>query len=178
VLSILVGIGLGAVFVRRQTTLADPMLDLTPSRNRAFSIGLATNISTVFASFGSFILVSQYLQLVLGLSPLRAGLLSLPASLLAISGPMLSPLLSRRIGLRGGLAALLTIAAAGFALQALVGGPFAIVMVATGWALWAFGGSAARRGHLAADGARRPGVLRSTASDCERAARVSAPGRV
>jgi MFS transporter, DHA2 family, multidrug resistance protein len=142
-LSILVGIGLGAVFVRRQTSLADPMLDLTLFRNRAFSIGLATNVSNVFVSFGSFILVSQYLQLVLGLSPLRAGLLSLPASLLAISGPMLSPLLSRRIGLRGGLAALLAIAAVGFALQALVDGPFAMVMVATGWALWAFGGSAA-----------------------------------
>ncbi|HEV7662538.1 MAG TPA: MFS transporter [Chloroflexota bacterium] len=143
VLLMVAGIGLGVVFVRRQTTLADPMVDLTLFRNRAFSVGLATNVLNVFVSFGSFILVSQYLQLVLGLSPLQAGLLSLPASLLAIAGPMLSPLLSRRIGLRRSLAVLLSIAALGFAVQAFVGGPYALVMVAAGWALWALGGSAA-----------------------------------
>jgi len=42
---------------------------------------MASNVLNVFVSFGSFILISQYLQLVLGLSPLQAGLLSVPASL-------------------------------------------------------------------------------------------------
>jgi MFS transporter, DHA2 family, multidrug resistance protein len=143
VLSMLVGIGLAVSFVRRQQTLADPMVDLTLFRNRAFNVSLASNVFNVFVSFGSFILVSQYLQLVLGLSPLSAGLLSLPASLLAIAGPMLSPLLTQRIGMRLSLAGLLGTAAVGFAVQALVGGPLAVATVALGWALWAFGGSAA-----------------------------------
>jgi DHA2 family multidrug resistance protein-like MFS transporter len=143
VLLMLLGIALALAFVRRQQTLADPMLDLTLFRNRVFSVSLASNVLNVFVSFGSFILVSQYLQLVLGLSPLHAGLLSLPASVLAIAGPMLSPILTQRIGLRLSLAGLLGIAAVGFAVQALVGGPLAVATVAVGWALWALGGSAA-----------------------------------
>jgi MFS transporter, DHA2 family, multidrug resistance protein len=187
-LSMLVGIGLAVSFIRRQQRLADPMVDLTLFRDRAFSVSLASNVLNVFVSFGSFILISQYLQLVLGLSPLQAGVLSLPASLLAIAGPMLSPVLAQRLGLRMSLAGLLGIAAVGFAVQTLVGGfalpflggsfalPFlggsfalpslgggvalpllgggsewrtpgggalAVVTVAVGWALWAFGGSAA-----------------------------------
>jgi MFS transporter, DHA2 family, multidrug resistance protein len=142
-LSMLVGLGLAATFIRRQHTLADPMLDLRLFRNLAFNVSLASNVLNVFVSFGSFILVSQYLQLVLGLSPLQAGLLSLPASVLAIAGPMLSPLLVQRIGMPFTLAGLLAIAAVGFGVQALVGGPLAALTIAIGWALWAFGGSAA-----------------------------------
>src|SRR5207237_1325509 len=143
VFSMLVGICLAVLFVRRQRTLADPMVDLSLFRNRAFSLALGSSVLNVFVSFGSFILVSQYLQLVLNLSPLQAGLLSLPASLLAIAGPTLSPMLAQRIGTGLSIAALLGIAGVGFAIQALVGGPFAVVMVAVGWALWALGGSAA-----------------------------------
>jgi DHA2 family multidrug resistance protein-like MFS transporter len=139
----LVGLALAVVFVRRQRALVDPMVDLRLFDNRAFNVALATNVLNVFVSFGSFILVSQYLQLVLGLSPLQAGLLSLPASALAIAGPMLSPLILKRISMPLALAGLLAIAALGFGIQALVGGPLAAVSVAVGWALWAFGGSAA-----------------------------------
>jgi DHA2 family multidrug resistance protein-like MFS transporter len=119
------------------------MLDLTMFRNSAFNVALATSVQNVFVSFGSFILVSQYLQLVLGLSPLQAGLLSLPASLLAIAGPMLSPVLAQRTGTSFAVASMLVIAAIGFGVQTLVGGPLAAFTVALGWALWALGGSAA-----------------------------------
>jgi MFS transporter, DHA2 family, multidrug resistance protein len=104
---------------------------------------LLSNVLNVLVSFGSFILLSQYLQLVLGLSPLQAGLLSLPASLLAIAGPMLSPMLVQRIGTPLSVAGLLAIAALGFGVLTLVGGPLAAFTVALGWALWALGGSAA-----------------------------------
>jgi MFS transporter, DHA2 family, multidrug resistance protein len=141
--AMLIGLGLAALFIRRQQNLADPMVDLSLFRNSAFNVALASNVQNVFVSFGSFILISQYLQLVLGLSPLQAGLLSLPASLLAIAGPMLSPLLALRIGTPFTLAGLLVIAALGFGVLTLVGGPLAAFTVALGWALWAFGGSAA-----------------------------------
>ncbi|MBV9359420.1 MAG: MFS transporter [Chloroflexi bacterium] len=150
VVAIVLGLGLATLFIRRQQKLADPMVDLSLFRSRAFSVSLSSNVLNVFVSFGSFVLVSQYLQLVLGLSPLQAGLLSLPASLLAIAGPMLSPLLAQRLGTRVALAGLLAVAAVGFAVQALVGSPLgadgsgaAVVAVAAGWALWAVGGSAA-----------------------------------
>src|SRR5438445_3362263 len=123
----LVGIGLAVSFIRRQQALADPILDLTLFRNRTFNVSLASNVLNVFVSFGSFIVVSQYLQLVLGLSPLEAGVLSLPASVAAFVGPMLSPVVAQRIGMRRSLAALLAIAAGGFATQMLVGGSFAVL---------------------------------------------------
>jgi DHA2 family multidrug resistance protein-like MFS transporter len=123
--------------------LPDPMLDLSLFADRAFSLSLASNVLNVFVSFGSFILLSQYLQLGLGLSPLQAGLLSLPASAAAILGPMLSPMLSERVGMRVSLAGLLAITACGFAVQTLVGGSLSVYAVALGWALWALGGSAA-----------------------------------
>lgn len=145
VLSTLIGIVLAAVFVRRQQILNDPMLDLSLFRNRAFSVAIGSNVVNVFVSFGSFILISQYLQLVLGLSPLQAGALSLPASLLAMVGPMLSPVLAQRFGTRPSVAGLLGITAIGFAVQALAGGVLGggLVSIGIGWALWALGGSAA-----------------------------------
>jgi DHA2 family multidrug resistance protein-like MFS transporter len=141
--AMLVGVALGVVFLRRQRRLADPMVDLSLFSNRAFNVSLGSNVLNVFVSFGAFILISQYLQLVLGLSPLAAGVLSLPASALAIVGSMLSPVLSERLGMRQALAGLLAITAVGFAIQTVVTGPLAVVTVAVGWALWAFGGSAA-----------------------------------
>jgi DHA2 family multidrug resistance protein-like MFS transporter len=168
VLTTVVGVVLGGLFVRRQQRLADPMVDLSLFRNRAFSVSFGSNVLNVFVSFGAFILISQYLQLVLGLSPLEAGALSLPAAALAIVGPMLSPMLSDRVGMRSALAGLLAMTAVGFAVQTIVGGPLSVVMVAIGWALWAFGGSAA--GTLTTGtivGAARP----------ERAGAVSALGQ-
>src|SRR6185312_5273052 len=137
-----VGLALGGLFLRRQQRLADPIVDLSLFGDRTFSVSLASNVLNVFVSFGTFILVSQYLQLVLGLSPIQAGLLSLPASGLAIVGPMLSPVLAERVGLRRSLSGLLAIAALGFAIQAMAGGPQPTIAVAIGWALWALGGSA------------------------------------
>jgi DHA2 family multidrug resistance protein-like MFS transporter len=119
------------------------MVDLSLFRNAAFNAALSCNVLNVFVSFGSFILISQYLQLVLNLSPLQAGLLSLPASLMAIAGPMLSPMLVQRFGAPTTVAMLLGVAGIGFSVLTFVGGPFAAAIVAGGWTLWAVGGSAA-----------------------------------
>jgi DHA2 family multidrug resistance protein-like MFS transporter len=141
--ALLLGGVLAVTFIRRQRTLPDPMVDLSLFRSLAFNVALGSNVLNVFVSFGAFILISQYLQLVLGLSPLQAGLLSLPASLLAIAGPMLSPMLTQRFGLAFSVGGLLGIAGLGFAVLTQAGGPQAAVVVAVGWTLWALGGSAA-----------------------------------
>jgi MFS transporter, DHA2 family, multidrug resistance protein len=75
---IVAGIAIGLAFIRRQRTLASPLIDLDLFRVRAFSASLITNILTVFAALGSFFFVGQYLQLVRGFSPLEAGLWTLP----------------------------------------------------------------------------------------------------
>ncbi|MFL5415828.1 MAG: MFS transporter, partial [Myxococcales bacterium] len=52
-LSIVVGLAVGVAFVRRQQTLADPLLDLRLFRVPAFSAALTTNVLSFFVGFGA-----------------------------------------------------------------------------------------------------------------------------
>jgi DHA2 family multidrug resistance protein-like MFS transporter len=96
-LSIVAGLALGIAFVRRQFTLADPLIDLRLFRVPAFSASLALYGFGVFVLFGGFLFGPQFLQLVLGLSPLEAGLWSLPWAVAFIVGSMLTPRLVGRV---------------------------------------------------------------------------------
>jgi DHA2 family multidrug resistance protein-like MFS transporter len=109
------GIGLAAIFLRRQTRLADPMIDLRLFRIPAFSGSLAINLASIMFMFGSFIFVAQYLQLVAGLSPLRAGLWSLPSAVAFTIMSFVSPVLMARLRPSHLMAAGLGVAALGFA---------------------------------------------------------------
>ncbi len=71
---------LGA-FLLREHRAAHPMLDLALFRDARFSVASAGIALAFFAMFGTFFLVTQYLQLVLGYRPLIAGLTMLPISL-------------------------------------------------------------------------------------------------
>ena len=108
VAAIVVGLALGAVFVWRQTRLADPLIDLNLFRIPAFSASLAVYTLGILVLFGSFLFVYQYLQLVLGLSPLEAGVVTLPSFVAFVIGSMLAPLLVKRMRpawvMTGGLA--------------------------------------------------------------------------
>src|SRR5207253_3518890 len=53
-LSIVVGLAVGVVFLRRQQTLADPLLDLRLFRIPAFSASLATYTFSIFVALGGF----------------------------------------------------------------------------------------------------------------------------
>ena len=63
----------------------------------AFRISLATFTLTTLIVFGSYVFIGQYLQLVLGFSPLRAGLWTVPGSLGVILGSLLAPAIVRRV---------------------------------------------------------------------------------
>jgi MFS transporter, DHA2 family, multidrug resistance protein len=115
-LSILAGLAVGVVFVRRQRRLADPLLDLRLFRSPAFSAALAANTLDFFVAFAAFLFIAQYLQLVVGLSPLQAGLWMLPSSAGFIVGSLLTPLLVRRARPAYVMAAGMALAAVGFAL--------------------------------------------------------------
>ena len=128
-LSILAGLGVGVAFVRRQQTLADPLLDLRLFRSPAFSAALATNILDFFVAFAALLFIAQYLQLVLGLSPLQAGLWMLPSSLGFIVGSLLTPLLVRRARPAFVMAAGMVLAAVGFGLLTQLDGTGLAVLV-------------------------------------------------
>jgi MFS transporter, DHA2 family, multidrug resistance protein len=95
--AIVVGAVFGVVFARRQLRLEDPMLDLSLFRSRAFSVALGVMLFAAVAMGGIYLFVTQYLQMVAGLSPLRAGLWLLPAAGLLIVSSMLAPIAARRI---------------------------------------------------------------------------------
>ncbi len=114
-LSVLGGVAIALVFGRRQLKLADPLIDLGLFRAPAFTASLATYLLGTLVSFGSYVFISQYLQLVLGLTPLAAGLWTLPWSGGFIVGSMLAPPITRRIRPAFVMAAGLALAAVGFA---------------------------------------------------------------
>ncbi|MFD1657071.1 MFS transporter [Streptomyces caeni] len=95
-LSMVVGLCLGAVFVRRQLKLADPMLDLRLFSRPAFGVSLGGLTLGLFAVTGTQFLLLQYFQLVLGLSPLATGLWTLPAVAAGVVGALLAPLAANR----------------------------------------------------------------------------------
>jgi MFS transporter, DHA2 family, multidrug resistance protein len=115
VLSVAVGLALAVVFARRQRTLADPLIDLQLFRVRAFSVSLATYLLATLVAFGSYVFIGQYLQLVLGLRPLAAGLWLLPWSGGFIAGSMAAPAIARRVRPALVMGAGLLVAAVGLA---------------------------------------------------------------
>jgi MFS transporter, DHA2 family, multidrug resistance protein len=117
-----VGLLIGVAFVRRQLTLSDPMIDVRLFGIRAFNASLATNLLGIFIVVGYFLFVAQYLQLVLGLSPLQAGLWSLPSACGFIVGSNLAPRILRRLRPGPVIGTGLAMAAIGLAVLTQVGG--------------------------------------------------------
>jgi MFS transporter, DHA2 family, multidrug resistance protein len=95
--SILAGLAIGAAFVDRQRRLSEPMLDLGLFRRRAFSLALGANTLAFAVVFGIEVFVAQYFQLVLGYSPLEAGLWSVPGAAAFVVGSQLTAPLAARI---------------------------------------------------------------------------------
>jgi DHA2 family multidrug resistance protein-like MFS transporter len=135
---ILFGMVVGAAFVRRQQRLADPLVAPHLFRVPAFNASLATNTFTLFAAFGSMVFIAQYLQLVVGLSPMEAGLWTLPSSGGFVAGSTLAPVLARLVRPPTAIAGSLAVAAAGFVVLAGADGSDLAVVV-TGSVVLALG---------------------------------------
>ncbi len=91
------GILLGAAFLVRQRKLAHPLIDLELFAVPAFSASTCTQLVAAMSTAGIYLFVVQYLQLVRGFTPLRAGVWLLPSTIAGIIGTMLAPFLARRI---------------------------------------------------------------------------------
>jgi DHA2 family multidrug resistance protein-like MFS transporter len=139
VLSIAAGGAVGIVFVRRQRTLADPLIDLRLFRVPAFSTALATFASSIFVIAGIFLFIAQYLQLVLRLSPLVAGLWTVPSAGGLIAGSMLAPVLVRRVRPAFVMAGGLALSAVGFGMLAQVNAASGLAILVAGSVVLALG---------------------------------------
>jgi MFS transporter, DHA2 family, multidrug resistance protein len=109
VLTIAAGAVVGALWVRRQRRLAHPMIDVGLFRIRKFNAALVVNFMALFVMMGYFLFIGQYLQLVAGMSPLEAGMWSLPGALGFVVSSQFAPRYLQRIRqayvVAGGLAA-------------------------------------------------------------------------
>jgi EmrB/QacA subfamily drug resistance transporter len=116
----LIGMGLLAGFVVWERRIAHPLLDVRLFRNARFSAASLSVAAAFFALFGFIFLITQYLQLVQGYSPLEAGLRTLP---FAIATGVTSPLAivaMHRFGSKLVVAAGLAVMSLGFVLASLV----------------------------------------------------------
>jgi DHA2 family multidrug resistance protein-like MFS transporter len=132
--TIIGGVAVGVVFVRRQLRLDDPMIDLRLFRNTMFTASLVINLISIFVAVGYFLFVAQYLQLVLGLSPLQAGLWSVPSAVGFIVGSQIAPQVVRRFRPAVVIGSGLALAAVGLAVLTRVGGSadLAVLVTASG----------------------------------------------
>jgi DHA2 family multidrug resistance protein-like MFS transporter len=139
--SVLAGGIVGLAFVRRQHRLPKPLIDLHLFRRAGFATALIANTLSLFLIFGTFFLTAQYLQLVLGLSPLAAGLWSVLPSLGFIAGSLLAPTVTQHHGPAITMSCGLSLAAVGLALltQLPGSGDRGLVLSLTGTTLLALG---------------------------------------
>ncbi|WP_258804927.1 MFS transporter [Pseudarthrobacter sp. NS4] len=124
--SVAFGLAMAAVFVRRQLTLASPLLDMSLFRNRVFSMAITANVLALFSFNGFILFLAQHLQLLEGMSPSSAGVAMIPALVATVvAGLVVVPLVRRvRPGFVVGTG--LALSAAGYSLVAFgnhSGGP-------------------------------------------------------
>lgn len=137
-LTITVGVTVGVAFVRRQRRLTHPLLDLAMVAQRPFSVPLGANIASLFVWAATQFFVMQYLQLVLGLSPLHAGLWTIPAAAGGVIGNLLAPTLARVFSHVPVMTAGLLLGTAGVLVLTVVDGPAPLAATVVGLAVVSF----------------------------------------
>ena len=137
--SIFAGACLGFLFVHRQRRLAEPHIDLRLFRLPGFSASLAIYTLGTFVGFGIYVFIVQYLQVVLGMAPLTAGLWTVPFALGFIVGSMVAPRLVKRWRAPDVMAGGLLLAASGYLLVALVEPSQGPALLVTGMVLQSLG---------------------------------------
>src|SRR5207248_6320754 len=98
--SVTLGLVLLAAFVWWELRTDHPLLDPRLFRHAGFATGSASILVLFVLLFGVFLVILQYLQLVLGDSPLRAAAALLPMTLVMIPISTVAAPLSERFGQR------------------------------------------------------------------------------
>lgn len=104
----------GVLFVRRQRQLEAPMVDLRLFARRGFSGSVTVQMIAMFGVMGNAVLMTQYLQSVLGYTALTAALWSLLPSVFVGAAAPTAVALAVRLGRPIVMASGFVVAAAGF----------------------------------------------------------------
>jgi DHA2 family multidrug resistance protein-like MFS transporter len=105
----------------------EPLLDVELFAAPLFRVAALANATTMFAYTGLLFLLTQYLQLVAGLSPLQAGLLLVPGSIVTMVAGVGAARLARYAPFRVLVPVGLLLAAAGYVVVLLLDGVGAAV---------------------------------------------------
>jgi EmrB/QacA subfamily drug resistance transporter len=133
------GVIAAVAFVRWELRTAEPMLDPRLFGLRGFSAGSLTITAQFFAAFGFFFIALQYLQFVVGYSPLRAAVALLPLPIVLIPLARRAPLIAQRVGFRRLAPTGLVLMAFGFVVISQVEVEMTYWLFATGLVLFAAG---------------------------------------
>jgi DHA2 family multidrug resistance protein-like MFS transporter len=134
-----VGVALLVGFFRRQRRVPDPVLDLDLFRLRAYTVPQIGNALAFAVLYGTQLLIGQYLQAVLGLSPLQAGLWTIPSTAAYAVGGLIAPRLGSRLGTGRLLAAGLAASALGFGMLAAIGTTSGLMVFVLGSVVYSIG---------------------------------------
>jgi DHA2 family multidrug resistance protein-like MFS transporter len=115
------GLGVGVLFVRRQLSMDVPMLDVRLFAMPTFTGALLVNLLSVIAFVGFEYFIAQHLQLVLGLTPMVAGLVLVPALIAMIVAGLVVVPISKRVAPRILIPGALAVSVGGYILTAFVG---------------------------------------------------------
>ena len=121
--SLLAGVALIGLFLAWERRAKNPMLQLAFFRDRTFASANAVSFFMYAALFGTLFLMSQFLQIALGYSPLGAGIRLLPWTGAPMIVAPIAGALSERYGNRPFMAAGLALQTIGLAWVALIAAP-------------------------------------------------------
>ncbi|MEQ0559539.1 MFS transporter [Amycolatopsis sp. NEAU-NG30] len=139
VAALVAGLAVGYVFVQRQRTLDDPLVDLSLFAVPAFRTTLGGMLLFSMLGGTTMLFVAQFFQLAQRLSPVGAALGLLPGMAASTVSFLAAPVLARRFPARGLIAGGVALAAAGMATLVFAdaaGGP---VWPALGFAVTSLG---------------------------------------
>ena len=112
-----------AAFVAWEMRAPEPMLPLQLFRSRGFTMTNTASLLMFFGMFGSIFLLTQFLQVIQGYSPLQAGVRMLPWTAMPVLITPIAGALSDRIGGRPLLVTGLALQAIGLGWLAMVESP-------------------------------------------------------
>ncbi|GAA2244822.1 MFS transporter [Streptomyces amakusaensis] len=138
-LAIVVGVVFAVLFVRRQHSLEDPLLNLKLFSDRSFRSALLIILVSTAAGGGLYLFATQYLQMVADLPPLKAGFLLIGTAVASAVGSLIAPSLARRFRPGHVVAGGLTVAVVGYLTLAAADAESGLVMVVVGITLVFFG---------------------------------------
>lgn len=119
--SVALALGLGIAsligFALWELRQEHPLLDVRVFRNRWFSMGALAVTAQFLAQLGFLFVAMQYLQLILGLSPLKSALGFIPLAVVVLPMSQVAPILMKRIGAKPVMATGLALLAIGLGLM-------------------------------------------------------------